>query len=167
MLEKETKQREQIRLAEQNEAEKAKIEEEVKEKETQKGIKIEEIEDKLLSARNKLRGLERQLDIADTRIKKETSGFWGFFKNYLEVRANVLSDYPDLDKIPLYKEEITLLSSRLERLNNPIIVKCENKNDKLFNIIGLEDLTFVGVHNSHDVFIAAKSNPNHFCIRDH
>ena len=177
LLEKETKEKERLYIIEQNKLEKefrerqialekAKIEEEVKEREVQKRIKAEEIESKILSRQEDLRNLERQLNIAEARIKKETSGFLGFFKNYNEVRTSILSEYPDLSKIPTYNEELTLLSSKLERLNNPVIIKCENKNDKLFNIVGFEGLTFVGVHNSHDVFIGAKSNPKQFCIRD-
>lgn len=166
LLEKEQKKLEKEAAEKQTNSEKARIDDEVKEQEKQKNVKIEEIENKILSRRDDLRRLEKQQSIAETRIKKVTSGFWSLFKNHTEVRTSILSEYPDLNKIDFYKDELALLDSKLERLKNPIIIKCENKNDKLFNTIGFEGLKFVGVHNSSDVFSAAKSNPKQFCIRD-
>lgn len=46
------------------------------------------------------------------------------------------------------------------------IVFCENKNDEYYNLIGLNNILFVGLKDSRDVFLNAKNDNSKFTLRD-
>ena len=46
------------------------------------------------------------------------------------------------------------------------IIFCENKNDEYYNLLGLENILFVGVRDSRDVFLQIKRDKKRFSLRD-
>ncbi len=63
--------------------------------------------------------------------------------------------------------EIAIPKSTLDiLLRDKKIVVCENKNDDLYNLLGLPDCIFVGVANNHAVFTEIKNNPTRLGLRD-
>jgi len=127
---------------------------------------LEKLEDKLSHKRVELQKIKKQKEIAENRIKKEYKKWLNLFSDKSQIRLSILSEYPDIDRISIIENEINTVLERINRLKNPILIKCENKNDKLFNLLGFEGIKFVGVNNSYDVFMNAKSNLEQICIRD-
>ncbi len=46
------------------------------------------------------------------------------------------------------------------------IIFCENKNDEYYNLLGLENTLFVGIHDSRDFFLQIKRDKKRFSLRD-
>jgi AAA15 family ATPase/GTPase len=46
------------------------------------------------------------------------------------------------------------------------IVFCENQNDEYYNLLGIENVLFVGVRDSRDVFLQVKRDAKKFSLRD-
>lgn len=164
--EQELRNKEKSIIQKQEERERREIEAAKEEKERQKIKEIESLESLSYEIKNKIEYLNAQIIAAEKRIKAETKGFWGIFKDKDLIRRKILSEYPGIENLEKEKDKLNVLREKIKKIEKPNVIICENKNDKLFNLLDIEGYSFVGVNNSHDVFIQAKSNPNQLCIRD-
>lgn len=101
------------------------------------------------------------------------------FIDYAKTAPNAsIIDFDALDfdqpqvLLPQPKENLELYeiavpkSILLNLFEGKRIVFCENKNDSLYNLLGLPNTIFVGVNNSNDVFHSVKRDKRYLSIRD-
>jgi predicted ATPase len=102
----------------------------------------------------------------------------GFIQYASEAEHAAILDFDQLDfdqphtLLPQPKDarevyEIAVPAEMLPQLfRSRQIVLCENKNDELFNLIGLPDKVFVGVQNKRQVHLTVKSNRSYLGLMD-
>ncbi len=102
----------------------------------------------------------------------------GFIDYANDAEHAAIIDFDDLDfdapqvllpqpKNRLEVYEIAVPQETLLKLfRDKRIFICENRNDQYYNLLGLEDTLFVGVHNSNAVFIKVKREPGYYGVRD-
>lgn len=114
-------------------------------------------------------------DTAQLWTASHALGFIDYARSSDEA-ATIDFDLLDFDApqilVPVSKEYVEVYDIAVPKQMLPIILSdrklvfCENKNDALLNLIGLEKTIFVGVENSRSVFLNIKRDIQYQGLRD-
>lgn len=103
---------------------------------------------------------------------------FGFIQYARESKQAVILDFDERDFdipqmiLPSIKSNLDVFEIAIPKetifklFANKKIILCENLNDKFFNLLNMENLLFVGVKNSRDLFISIRKDTDYFGLRD-
>lgn len=122
---------------------------------------------------------EEQIKKADTEFERtsKTLGtlikatFFGQSKYKSDLKNKIHGKYYDYEKHRKLKDELSILTKEFDdfiipRVDEKIIIYCENQNSTFFNRLNFQNIHFIPENNSNGVFIKTVANPTHFGLRD-
>lgn len=129
--------------------------------------------------KNRIDDFNEQINKAEIEFKQSSKTFDSFIKSafigktkYIhELQVQIHNKYYNPSKYQEVKKEFDNTVKELESLNVPkvnekIIIYCENQNSVFFNNLNFENIHFIAEKNSNSVFIKVLANQIHFGIRD-
>lgn len=128
---------------------------------------------------NRISDYEGQIDRADMELEKTSkslgaaikSTFIGKSKYITNLKEKIHNKYYDFSKYKKLKEELERVAKEYDelivpRVDEKIIIYCENQNSTFFNRLNFQNIHFIPESDSSGVFIKTVSHPLHFGLRD-
>ncbi|MDD3738494.1 MAG: hypothetical protein PHP31_04295 [Lentimicrobiaceae bacterium] len=135
-------------------------------------VKIEQVKIRISDYEEQI----KKADIEVEQINKTFSTliksvFLGQSKYKSNLKDKIHSKYYDSEKYRKMKDELSSLTEEfnnliIPRIDEKIIIYCENQNSTFFNKLNFQNIHFIPEKNSSGVFIQTVANPTHFGLRD-
>lgn len=144
----------------------------IKQKRQQILEKISSISDRISDIDELKIKAKNEVEEKEASIKGRINNFFGRKGQHKKKLENeILPKYIDSVKYSNLVNQKEKLSDELNSLVLPkieenIIVFCENKNSAVLNNSGLNNVSFIPEQNSNSVFIKVRANPDKFGLRD-
>lgn len=135
-------------------------------------IKIEQIKFRLSDYEEQIIRAETEYEGAIKTLGSIIKSiFIGQTRYKFGIKDKIHSKYYDYEKYRKLKDELSILAKEFDdlvipRIDEKIIIYCENQNSTLFNSLNFQNIHFIPEKNSNGVFIKTVANPTHFGLRD-